>query len=61
MDISSLLGMNYVDYVYLPVAGTCGGIIVVARGPDIHLSDVNVGHYSVTISVHPGDDGRTPW
>jgi hypothetical protein len=33
----------------------------VARGLDIRLFDVNVGRYSVTVSVHPGDDGRTPW
>jgi hypothetical protein len=33
LDISSLLGMNYVDYAYVPAAGTRGGIIVVARDP----------------------------
>jgi hypothetical protein len=43
------------------MAGTSGRIIVVARDPDIRLSNINVGRYSVTISVHPDDDGRTPW
>lgn len=59
MLVLSMLGMNFVDYVYLPAAGTCGGVLIAAKEPDIRLSDVHVGCFSMTILVHVGD--ATPW
>lgn len=54
MLIFSMLGMNYADYAFMPAVGTCGGILVAARTPDVHLSDVHVGCFSVSIMVHMG-------
>jgi hypothetical protein len=62
MLVASLLGMDFVDYAFVPVAGTCGGILVAAKHPDIRLSDVRVGCFSVSVLVHTGDDSeRPPW
>lgn len=66
MLVFSMLGMNYIDYAFVPIAGTCSGILVAARGPDVRLSDVRVGCFSVSVLVHTGtgnhDAGlRPPW
>lgn len=60
MLIASLLGMDFVDYAFVPAAGTCGGILVAAKQPDIRLSDVCVGCFSVSVLVHTGGDSERP-
>ena len=62
MLVSSLLGMNFVDYAFVPAAGTCGGILVARQQPDIRLDDVHVGCFSITVKVHTGTDTvNPPW
>jgi len=62
MLIFSLFGMNFVDYAFVPAAGSCGGILVAARQPDIHLTDLHIGCFSATVRVHTGAVGdREPW
>jgi len=57
-----MLGMNFVDYAFLPAMGTCGGIIVAAQQPDVRIVDVHIGCFSVTVRVHTGThDGHPPW
>ena len=60
MLVSSLLGMNFVDYAFVPAAGTCGGILVAGQQPDIRLDDVHVGCFSITVKVHTGIDTVCP-
>ena len=55
-QMPSLLGMNFVDYAFVPAAGTCGGILVAGQQPDIRLDDVHVGCFSITVKVHTGPD-----
>jgi hypothetical protein len=59
MLVLSMLGMNFVDHAYLPAAGTSGGILVAARGPDVRLSDVHVGCFSITVRVSVAN--TDPW
>lgn len=47
-----MLGLNYVDFAYVPAANTRGGVLVAARGLDVALTDVHIGCYSVTVAVH---------
>ena len=62
MLIFSLFGMNFVDYTFVPAAGSCGRILIAARQPDIHLTDVHIGCFSATVRVHTGTVGeREPW
>ena len=62
MLVSSLLGMNFVDYAFVPAAGTCGGILVAGQQSDIRLDDVHVGCFSITVKVHTGTDTvNPPW
>ena len=57
--IASMLGMNYIDYAYVPAANTRGGIIVAARSPDVALQEPHIGCYSTTIKVLT--HGVDPW
>lgn len=63
MLVSSMLGMNFVDYAFLPAAGTRGGILIAAREPDIWLSDITIGCYSATVAVRTAPPGQAdiPW
>ena len=54
-----MLGMNYIDYAYVPAANTRGGIIVAARSPDVALQEPHIGCYSATIKVLT--HGADPW
>jgi len=57
-----MLGMNFVEYAFLPAMGTCGGIIVAAQQPDVRIDDVHIGCFSVTVWVHSGtQDGHPSW
>jgi len=44
----------------MPVVETCGGILVAGQQPDVHLDDVHVGCFSVTVKVHTGTDAVSP-
>jgi len=60
MLVASMLGMNFVDYAFVPAAGTCGGILVAGLQPDVRLDDVHVGCFSITVKVHTGTDAVSP-
>jgi hypothetical protein len=47
-----MLGLNYVEFAYVPAANTRGGVLVAARGPDVALTDAHIGCYSMTVAVH---------
>lgn len=49
--ILGMLGVAYDDFAYLPATETRGGILIAARYPDVRLSDVLLGCFSVTVSV----------
>lgn len=60
----SMLGIDFRDFAYLPTMHTRGGILVAGRATDVRFSDVLVGCYSVTVSVHapdPGDNAIDNW
>jgi exonuclease III len=49
--VFSMLGMNYSDYAYAPVANTRGGILVATKGPEVQLSEPHIGCFSATVAV----------
>ncbi|WVZ88110.1 hypothetical protein U9M48_034662 [Paspalum notatum var. saurae] len=49
--VFSMLGMNFVDFAYLPAVGASGGVLIAARGPGTILSDVLLGCFSITVRV----------
>lgn len=49
--VFSMLGVSFCDFAYLPASSTRGGILIAGRHPDVSLSDVHVGCYSVTVRV----------
>ena len=53
-----MLGINYRDFAYLPASDTRGGILIAGRQPDVSLSNVLVGCYSVTVAVDAGTAER---
>lgn len=46
-----MLGIAYRDFAYLPASDTRGGILIAGHHPDVVLSDVLIGCYSVTVAV----------
>ena len=57
--IFSMLGASFRDFAYLPASSTRGGILIAGRQPDVSLSDVLVGCYSVTVRVRQQLQGTT--
>lgn len=59
--VFSMLGMNFIDYAYVPAANTRGGVLIAARGPDVRLSEPHVGCYSVTVAVSAANTDDRWW
>ena len=55
--VIAMLGVNLRDFAYLPASNTRGGILLAARQPDVAISDVLVGCYSLTVRVRPPTQG----
>jgi hypothetical protein len=49
--VSLMHGINFCDFAYLPASDTHGGIV--GRHPEVSLSDVLIGCYSITMVVTP--------
>ena len=55
--VIAMLGVNFRDFAYLPASNTRGGILLAARQPDVAISDVLVGCYSLTVRVRSPTQG----
>ncbi|WVZ62402.1 hypothetical protein U9M48_012158 [Paspalum notatum var. saurae] len=49
--VFGMLGMNFVDYAFLPAKNTRGGVLIGARGPAVALHDILLGCFSITVRV----------
>jgi exonuclease III len=49
--VFGMLGVNFREFAYLPASDTRGGILVAARQPDIAISDVHLGCFSITVRI----------
>ena len=49
--LSSMLGIAFSEYAYLPVSETHGGILIVGHQPDVNFSNVLIRCYSIMVSV----------
>ncbi|WVZ77498.1 hypothetical protein U9M48_025357 [Paspalum notatum var. saurae] len=49
--VYAMLGMHFVDYVYLPAISTKGGLLIAARSPGVSLCDVKLGCFSATVRI----------
>ena len=47
----SMLGVWFANFTYIPASNTRGGVLVAARHPDIALSKVHLGCFSLTVMV----------
>jgi exonuclease III len=55
------LGSEFDDYVYLPVAGTRGGILIAWKSRDVTISDAEFTTNTITAKVVPSSGATTPW
>jgi len=49
--VLSMLGIAFSEFAYLPASETRGGILIAGRQPDVTISKVLVGCYSITTSI----------
>jgi len=49
--VLSMLGIAFSEFAYLPASETHGGILIAGRQPDVTISEVLVGCYSITVSI----------
>jgi len=57
----SMLGLQFMDYAYLPASDTRGGILIAARQGAATLSEVQLGCFSLTVRVQPSDAEQQAW
>jgi exonuclease III len=55
------LGSEFDDYVYLPAAGTRGGILIAWKSRDVTISDAEFTTNTITAKVVPSSGATTPW
>lgn len=61
--LSLMLGIAFLEYAYLPVSETHGGILIVGCQPDVNFSNVLIGCYVIMVSVQLPNVGEamTKW
>ena len=47
----SMLGVRFANFTYIPASNTRGGVLVAVHHPDIALSEVHLGCFSLTVMV----------